>query len=270
MLIYSGFPPSICWVWNINLVSTELFVSPRPGRTCKFRKSLMGLRNYRKIFLGKISRGVKGLLCSLPTVCLSVIKGGSCSWKSPVDSPSLGFCCSRHRVLALAVPVTFQSCSCWWAGLFPTAAGAACATGWHSQAFPGIPRNCKCAIQDSPPCSCSRDFFLDSIPGDGRKISSPHPVSTSARGCPKSLLGDLSCPNCPSRCSHPLMPYTACPAHQLTSFLTCPSSPNIPVAQGSRPFCAGGENYNHRIGLLCVTLSSITSRLFNCMGKCSL
>lgn len=41
-----------------------------------------------------------------------------------------------------------------------------------------------------------------------------------------------------------------------SSFLTCPSFPNVPVAQGSRPFCAGGKNYNHRIELSCVTLSS--------------
>lgn len=57
--------------------------------------------------------------------------------ESPVDSPSLGFCCSRRRVLALAVPVTFLLGSCWWAGLLPTARGAAHGTGWHSMASSG-------------------------------------------------------------------------------------------------------------------------------------
>lgn len=144
MLIYSGFPPKMCWVWHKNLLSTELFfVSPRPGRMCKFHESLMGLRNFRKIFSGKISGGVKGLLCSLPRVCHWP---GLLLLAQPRSQPIPGLCGRR-------------CCVSWsWLSLPPSNRAPVGELGsppvpeeqllpwvalpgipWHPQKFPGIP-----------------------------------------------------------------------------------------------------------------------------------
>lgn len=299
MLIYSGFPPKMCWVWHKNLLSTELFfVSPRPGRMCKFHESLMGLRNFRKIFSGKISGGVKGLLCSLPRVCHWP---GLLLLAQPRSQPIPGLCgrrccvswswlslppSSRAPVGELGSPPVPEEQLLPWVALpgipwhpqkFPGIPWHSLefpSIPWHFLVFPGIPWKCKRAIQDSPPCSRSCEgqspgiFFLGDIPGDGRRSATLTSVSQEmpkdpAEGPELSKLPQQVWPS--PNALHSLSSSSALILPDVPKFSQFPHGSGLQAT-----LCCWWQLQSQNRTFVCYPELTITSRLFNCMGKCSL
>lgn len=168
-----------------------------------------------------------------------------------MSRPWISLSCSRHTPYSISHTFTQLE-----EQLVPTA--------WHSR------EQSTCPVQDSAACSCSYSCSKGGSPGIFSWMLALHPRGwekdlqpwsrpryLSARRHPKALFEVLSSLNCPGGCSHITMQYAVCPvAHQLAHFPSCRSFPNIPVTQCPRSFCAGGKNYNHRTGLLYVSLGS--------------